>query len=108
MVEELEKIEGQIGFGKNQQTFEIPSLSVTVDDEQRSLKDGEENRDPNPEINNGELSQEVIMASPPKVNHNDHDVSIMNNSDVQKEEEMEVHGKEEEVEEEEDEEETNG
>lgn len=108
LVEELEKIEGQIGFGKNQQTFEIPSLSVTVDDEQRSLKDGEENRDPNPEINNGELSQEVIMASPPKVNHNDHDVSIMNNSDVQKEEEMEVHGKEEEVEEEEDEEETNG
>lgn len=93
----MEKIEGQIGLGKHQQNFDIPQLLVTVD-EQRSMKEGEENRDPNPEKNNGEMSKDEIVPSP-NMNHDNVD---MNNSDVQKEEEIDVQEKE--VEEDEDEE----
>lgn len=48
LIEELSLIEVQIGLGKHSQNFD-GSVSVNTIAPSRSLEDGEENRDPNPE-----------------------------------------------------------
>lgn len=50
MVEELNLIEVQVGLGKHSQTFEESAPLHTAEEAPRSMEEGEENRDPNPEL----------------------------------------------------------
>lgn len=50
LIEELSLIEVQVGLGKHSQNFD-GSASLNTVAPPRSLEDGEENRDPNPEHN---------------------------------------------------------
>lgn len=66
-IEELNLIEMQIGLGKNSQNFEA-STSLHIIEAPRSIEEGEENRDPNPEhieapiIDNADVSMQVIIS----------------------------------------------
>lgn len=66
MLEELNLIEIQIGLGKNSQNFEA-STSLHIIEAPRSIEEGEENRDPNPEhieaaiIDNADVSMQSII-----------------------------------------------
>lgn len=51
LIEELQIIEAQAGFGKSQTNDE----AINVDMETGEQHDGEENRDPNPDTRNGTL-----------------------------------------------------
>lgn len=65
----------QIGLGKNSQNFEA-STSLHIVEASRSIEEGEENRDPNPEhieaaiIDNADVSMQSIINE----NFNDNDM----------------------------------
>lgn len=75
LIEELNLIEMQIGLGKNSQNFEA-STSLHIVEASRSIEEGEENRDPNPEhieaaiIDNADVSMQSIINE----NFNDNDM----------------------------------
>ncbi|XP_050463176.1 pinin [Cataglyphis hispanica] len=75
LIEELNLIEMQIGLGKNSQNFEA-STSLHIVEASRSMEEGEENRDPNPEhieaaiIDNADVSMQSIINE----NFNDNDM----------------------------------
>lgn len=65
LVEELNLIEMQVGLSKNSQNFEA-STSLHIVETSRSIEEGEENRDPNPEhieaaIDNPDVSMQSII-----------------------------------------------
>ncbi|XP_070156091.1 pinin [Polyergus mexicanus] len=74
LIEELNLIEMQIGLGKTSQNFEA-STSLHIVETSRSIEEGEENRDPNPEhieaaiIDNADVSMQSINE-----NFNDNDM----------------------------------
>ena len=93
LVEELEIIEGQVGLGKHQQNFDNPPFSV-IEEEPQSMKEGEEeNQDPNPDKNNGEIDKDVHIS--PTEKNGDQD-QIMADDGSRKDEEMETNHIEEE------------
>ncbi|EZA46561.1 hypothetical protein X777_00033, partial [Ooceraea biroi] len=89
LVEELSLIEVQAGLGKHAQNFEGSAPLHTVE-VPRSVEEGEENRDPNPELKieisiNDPVDDPVSMQSMINENSdNDHDVE-------NKEEKVQLH-----------------
>ena len=50
LADELEKIESQIGYGKNQQQYDGAIASSDTNEVSGAMEEGEENRDPNHEL----------------------------------------------------------
>jgi len=79
LVEELNLIEVQVGLSKHAQNFE-GSTSLHAVEAPRSVEEGEENRDPNPELNIETSINDNVDISIQSVIHensdNDHDIKV--------------------------------
>ncbi|XP_012217379.1 pinin [Linepithema humile] len=82
--EELNLIEVQVGLSKQSQNFEASTSLHTVE-APRSIEEGEENRDPNPEHNEDIINNDVDVSMQSIINE-----TFDDNQDVEKKEEVEL------------------
>lgn len=73
----------QIGLGKNSQNFE-PSTSLHIEEASRSIEEGEENRDPNPEHIEAEIIDTADASMQSIINEN------FDDNDMEKKEEVQL------------------
>lgn len=83
LIEELNLIEMQIGLGKNSQNFEA-STSLHIVETSRSIEEGEENRDPNPELIEAAIIDNADVSIQSIINEN------FDDNDMEKKEEIQL------------------
>lgn len=83
LIEELNVIEMQIGLGKNSQNFEA-STSLHIVETSRSIEEGEENRDPNPELIETAIIDNADVSIQSIINEN------FDDNDMEKKEEIQL------------------
>lgn len=82
--EELNVIEVQVGLSKQSQNFEA-STSLHAVEAPRSIEEGEENRDPNPEHNEDTINNDVDVSMQSIMNE-----TFDDNQDVEKKDEVQL------------------